>query len=206
MTQVSPLPPVLFPRILSSQTNLPPQGDRGRVDLLVKHYPGGKQSTYLHSLKPGDTVTFFRIPGYSWTANEQAHVGLIAGGQGITPCYQLLRGILTNPADNTRVTLVWGVNTEADLVLADELAALAKKYPGRLTTQYVISAPKEPSSLSASAKIGRVTGDVLKAAGITQGSVGKVFLSGPPPMEKTFMARDGVFAELGLGKKDIHKF
>ncbi|CAK7236079.1 hypothetical protein SCUCBS95973_009483 [Sporothrix curviconia] len=183
--------------------------DRGRLDFLVKQYPNGKQSSHLHSLQPGDRVLFFRIPGYSWTANEQAHVGLVAGGQGITPCYQLLRGILRNGNDRTRVTLVWGVNTEEDLILKDELAALQTQYPGRLTTQYVVSAPSSGTSGSAgvSFKRGRVTSEVLKAAGVsTEDGVGKVFFSGPPAMEKALVARDGVLAELGFGKKEMHKF
>jgi cytochrome-b5 reductase len=35
-------------------------------------------------------------------------VGLIAGGTGITPCYQLIKAIFKNPDDKTKVTLVYG--------------------------------------------------------------------------------------------------
>jgi NAD(P)H-flavin reductase len=35
-------------------------------------------------------------------------VGLIAGGTGITPCYQLIKAIFKNPNDKTKVTLVYG--------------------------------------------------------------------------------------------------
>lgn len=133
-------------------------------------------------------------------------MALVAGGQGITPCYQLLRGILRNSNDNTKVTLVWGVNSEADIILGDGLSALQKQYPGRLTTQYVVSSPtsaKSPFTI----KKGHVTSEVLKAVGVsTQDGVGKVFLSGPPAMEKALLARDGVLASLGFGKKEVHKF
>lgn len=179
--------------------------DRGHIDFFVKQYPNGKQSTHLHSLSPGDSVTFFRIPGYSWKANEQKHIGLVAGGQGITPCYQLLRGILRNPSNNTKVTLVWGVNTEADILLDRELQDLQKQHPGRLTVQYVVSQPSGNSSFKFSK--GRVTSEVLKAAGVAQSSgVGKIFLSGPPAMETAMLARDGPLAELGFSKKEVHKF
>lgn len=163
----------------------------------------------MHNLQPGERVTFFRIPGYGWKANEQSHIAVIAGGQGITPCYQLLRGILRNANDATRITLVWGVNTEADIILADELAALQKQYPGRLTTKYVVSTPTGKASSSRVAFTeGHVTSEVLKAAGVVNedGGVGKVFLSGPPAMEKALLARDGALAELGFGKKEVHKF
>ncbi|CAK7234583.1 hypothetical protein SBRCBS47491_008996 [Sporothrix bragantina] len=210
LTVTSALLAITFPNgrwlpVLRPYTPVNNIDDKGRLDFLVKQYPNGKQSSHLHSLQAGDRVTFFRIPGYSWTANEQTHVGLVAGGQGITPCYQLLRGILRNGNDRTRVTLVWGVNTEEDLILKDELAALQKQYPGRLTTQFVVSSP---SGKGASGnKVGRVTSEVLKAAGVsTEDGVGKVFLSGPPAMEKALLARDGVLAELGFGKKEVHKF
>ena len=35
-------------------------------------------------------------------------IGLIAGGTGITPCYQLIKHILNNPNDKTKITLVYG--------------------------------------------------------------------------------------------------
>jgi cytochrome-b5 reductase len=35
-------------------------------------------------------------------------VGLIAGGTGISPCYQLIKAILSNPNDKTQVSLVYG--------------------------------------------------------------------------------------------------
>jgi NAD(P)H-flavin reductase len=35
-------------------------------------------------------------------------IGLIAGGTGITPMYQLIKTIFKNPNDKTKVTLVYG--------------------------------------------------------------------------------------------------
>ncbi|OAA66883.1 NADH-cytochrome b5 reductase [Niveomyces insectorum RCEF 264] len=193
--------------------------DRGHLDLFVKLYPGGKQSGHLHQLQPGDTLTCMRIPGYRWSpaaVPPPQHVALVAGGQGITPCYQLLRGILANPEDRTRVTLVWGVNTDADLFLATEIAALQAKYPGRLTTRYVVSQPAAGSTHTP----GHVTTAVLRTAGVVppasagivaaaatkKDGVSKVFLSGPPAMEKALTKADGLFAQLGFTKKDVHTF
>ncbi|ERS97517.1 hypothetical protein HMPREF1624_05686 [Sporothrix schenckii ATCC 58251] len=212
LTVTSALLSITFPNgrwlpVLRPYTPINDTDDLGRIDFLIKKYPDGKQSSYMHSLQPGDAVTFFRIPGYSWTPNEQPHVALVAGGQGITPCYQLLRGILRNSSDRTNVTLVWGVNTEADLILDKELAALQAQYPGRLTTQYVVSTPSTSAASSTSFKSGHVTSAVLKATGVSAADgIGKVFLSGPPAMEKALLVRDGALAELGFGKKEVHKF
>ncbi|TPX08559.1 uncharacterized protein E0L32_010046 [Thyridium curvatum] len=184
--------------------------DKGKLEFLIKHYPNGKASTYLHALKPGDAVTFAPIPGYKWRANEHAHIALVAGGQGITPCYQLARGILADAADRTRVTLVWGVNTDDDIVLGAELSDLAAQHPGRLDVVYVVSKPEAGSMHVA----GHVTREVLERAGVKKGAgdVAKVFVCGPPAMEKVLVGGKGPFggagilAELGYGKKEVHRF
>ncbi len=155
-------------------------------------------------MKPGESLTFLRIPGYSWKANEQEHVALVAGGQGITPCYQLARGILRNPADKTRVTLVWGVNTEDDIVLADELAQMEREYRGRFRVVYTVAKPAASSKLTKSF----VTKELLQGAGIVRGEkgAGKVFVCGPPAMEKALTGKDGELGKLGYAKGQVHKF
>jgi cytochrome-b5 reductase len=66
------------------------------------------------------------IPKYKWEENKSATspspssflsrvnmsrheaIGLIAGGTGITPMYQLIKAIFKNPKEKTKVTLVYG--------------------------------------------------------------------------------------------------
>jgi cytochrome-b5 reductase len=171
----------------------------------------------LHSLKPNDTLIMLRgvPPGYAWKPNQHKHVALIAGGAGITPMYQLIRGILSNPEDQTRITLVWGVNTDADLFLSSELAGLQERFPGRLRTIYAVSRPA-PGSPHHS---GYVTRQLLEESGLRAGKSGdsgndtKVLVCGPPPMEKALTAssglgspKGGILAELGYSTKQIYKF
>ena len=178
--------------------------EKGHLDLLVKQYPNGKQSTFLHGMKAGDSVTFLRIPSYGWKANAHSHVALVAGGQGITPCYQLARGILKNADDKTRVTLVWGVNTDEDVVLRGEFSLLERQHPGRFKAVYTVSNPKEGSRFGK----GYVTKELLEASGVVPGEngVGQVFVCGPPPMEKALVGASGVLTQMGFSKKQVHKF
>lgn len=183
---------------------------------MVKHYPGGKQSTHMHSLQPGDKLIFAPIKGYAWTPNKHAHVALIAGGAGITPMYQLSRGILGNPEDRARVTLVWGVNTDDDIFLRDEFAALERKFPGRFRAIYAVAEPGPGSKHAA----GFITAQVLEGAGLgaaereKDGGDVKVLVCGPPPMEKAIAGtkgwggkvNGGVLAELGFTPDQIHRF
>lgn len=103
-----------------SLTNNSNQDQQGSISLMVKHYPNGKASTHLHTLQPGDTLTFAATQkGYPWTPNKFSQIYLIAGGAGITPIYQLIQGILNNPHDKTKISLIFGVNTEQDLLLRE---------------------------------------------------------------------------------------
>ncbi|KAH6635633.1 hypothetical protein B0J18DRAFT_462704 [Chaetomium sp. MPI-SDFR-AT-0129] len=188
----------------------------GYITLLVKHYPTGAQSTHLHSLQPGDTLTFAPLKTFTWTPNQHAHVALIAGGAGITPMYQLARGILTNPADRTRITLVWGVNTEEDVFLRGELDGLEREFGGRVRVVYVVAKPGSGAGGSGvgggSGKRDRkrfVTREVLEGVGLgaKEEEDVKVLVCGPPAMEKALKGKGtGVLAQLGYRPDQVHSF
>lgn len=50
--------------------------------------------------------------------------GLICGGTGITPMYQVIKAILDNPADKTNVVVLFGNKTEEDILLRQELEGI----------------------------------------------------------------------------------
>lgn len=113
------------PTTLNNQT--------GHLDLLIKTYPapGGLMSRHIESLKPGvDKLQlkgpFVKLP---YKANMKKHIGMIAGGTGITPMYQVAKTILENAEDKTEVSLVFANISEKDVLLRDELDALAYAYP-----------------------------------------------------------------------------
>jgi len=112
------------------------------MTFVVKKYPGGPMSEHLHDMQPGDTLDMKGpIPKYPWTANKHDHVALLAGGTGITPMYQLARGIFKNPDDKTKVTLVFGNVTEADILLKEEWEKLENEYPNRMRAFYLLDQP-----------------------------------------------------------------
>jgi cytochrome-b5 reductase len=172
----------------------------------VKQYPNGKASTHLHSLAPGDSLFFVtRIPGFAYKPNEFPKVTLIAGGAGITPIYQLASSILRNPNDKTKIDLIFGVNSEADVLMKEEFVAWEKQFPGRFSANYVVS---KPSSDSPYPK-GYVTKELIsQVAGPVQPD-SKVFVCGPPAMEASLVGswkQKGVLKELGYKKNQIHNF
>lgn len=172
----------------------------------------------MHSLAPGQTLQIRGpIPGYSYTPSDKSRDLLfVAGGAGITPLYSLARGILSDANDQTRIQLLWGVNGTRDIVLKNELEQLEKQYPGRLQVTYCVSGPEgkpEAASLSDETKYkkGYVNKSALQEAIARTQSLGdakgtKVFVCGPPAMENSLTANGGVLAELGIEKKNVHKF
>lgn len=212
-----------FP-VLRPYTPISDPSDRGTLQLIVKQYPNGRASTYMHSLAPGDELSIRGpIPGYTWVVpksppKDTRSVLLVAGGAGITPIYSLAKGILAANNEQTRIQLIWGVNGTRDIVLKKELEDLESQYPDRLQVTYCVSGPEaqaEAPSLGDERKWkkGYVDSAVLKEAiarceggqwGDEKGT--KVFLCGPPAMEKAIGGKGGVLAELGVTGKQVHKF
>jgi NAD(P)H-flavin reductase len=122
----------------------------GSFDLLVKIYraganpnfvDGGLMTQYLETVKVGETI---RISGpigrLHYYGNGQVKItredrkqklsvkkiGLIAGGSGITPMYQIIQAILDNHQDPTHVYLLFGNRSEEDILLQKELEEATK--------------------------------------------------------------------------------
>jgi cytochrome-b5 reductase len=66
---------------------------------------------------------------------------MIAGGTGVTPMYQVAAAILKDPADTTRISLLFGNLTADDILIKQELEALAAAHPKRFSVLYVLNTP-----------------------------------------------------------------
>lgn len=96
----------------------------------------GKMSQYLDTLKIGDTidvkgpvghVSYLGHSKYSLDGEERTakRINLIAGGTGITPCYQIIKAVSKLADDDTEVALLYANQTPDDVLLREELDALA---------------------------------------------------------------------------------
>ncbi|KAF2721312.1 ferredoxin reductase-like protein [Polychaeton citri CBS 116435] len=190
------------------------EAERGYIDLVVKKYPNGPMSEHLHNMEPGQRLDFKGpIPKYPWTENKHSHIGLLAGGTGITPMYQLCRAIFNNPSDKTQVTLVFGNVSEEDILLKKEFEELEQKFPQRFRAFYLLNNPPEGWSQGS----GFINKDMLKTVlpGPKEENV-KVFVCGPPGLYKAISGTkkspadqgelDGYLKELGYSKDQVFKF
>lgn len=95
----------------------------------------------MDQLKIGDFVEMSGPRGrFAYTMNMVDHIGMVAGGIGVTPMVQvsrpswcssfssqIIRTILGNPQDKTRVDLIFANKTLDDILLFGELKRLSQK-------------------------------------------------------------------------------
>ena len=123
--------------------------DKKSIHILVKRYPNGQISRFLHALNAGEFVHIRGpIQTMPYKSNIVKDLGMIAGGTGIAPMYQLLKSILMDPSDQTRIHLVYANKSFNDILLFEELEILKRKYPNRLFVYHTIESTEALESFS----------------------------------------------------------
>ncbi|XP_038712668.1 NADH-cytochrome b5 reductase-like protein isoform X2 [Tripterygium wilfordii] len=103
---------------------------KGYFDFLIKVYPEGKMSQHFASLKPGNVVEVKGpIEKLRYSPNMNKHIGMIAGGSGITPMLKVVEAILKNQDDDTQVSLLYANVSPDDILLKQKLDSLAVSHP-----------------------------------------------------------------------------
>ncbi|KAL6711670.1 NADH-cytochrome b5 reductase [Coniothyrium glycines] len=179
-------------QVVRSYTPISSDEDKGHVDLIIKSYPTGNISRYVAEMEIGQKIKIRGPKGAMvYTPNLVRHFGMIAGGTGITPMLQIAKAIERGRAsgDNTEVDLIFANVNPEDILLKDELDALAAKDP-KFRVHYVLNNPPEKWS----GGTGFVTADMIKKWLPAPASDVKILLCGPPPMVKAMKA-----ATEGLG-------
>lgn len=200
--------------VIRPYTPISDEDERGKMTLMVKKYEGGPMSTHLHDMAPDQRLELKGpMPKYPYEANKHQHIALIAGGTGITPCFQVARAIFNNPEDKTKVTLVFGNVTEEDILLKQELNHLENTFPQRFRAFYVLNDP--PKDAPGFQK-GLINKELLKTVLPEPKEDVKIFVCGPPPMYKAISGNkvspkdqgelEGVLKELGYNKDQVYKF
>ncbi|KAM0471942.1 hypothetical protein ACHAPX_009078 [Trichoderma viride] len=154
--------------------------DLGKLELVIKCYPDGQLTgKYLANLKVGDKVLFRGPKGpMRYRKGLCKKIGMIAGGTGITPMYQLIRAICEDDTDTTEISLILANRTEDDILLRKELDAFAKNYPKNLKIWYMLDQPPQKWPYGK----GFITQTVM-ASNLPKASPDtKVMLCGPPGM------------------------
>jgi NAD(P)H-flavin reductase len=130
----------------------------GTFQLLIKQYkrwgnvgdnnyrPAGAVSNYLHNLPIGGLVSFKHIKfnvKLPYDENLQGFQGvslitMIAVGVGIAPMVQALNSIFGHPGDTTKVVLLLGNRSVADILMRETLDRLSREFPERFKVVHCV--------------------------------------------------------------------
>lgn len=134
--------------VVRSYTPISSDNEAGYFDLLVKAYPQGNISKYLTTLKIGDTMKVRGPKGAMvYTPNMCRHIGMIAGGTGITPMLQIIKAVIRNRPrnggnDTTKLDMIFANVNPDDILLKEELDKLAAEDPD-FNIYYVLNNPPQ---------------------------------------------------------------
>jgi propane monooxygenase reductase subunit len=107
-----------------SMANVP--GD-GRIELMIKRYPGGKLSGMLgESIVPGTEIGFTGPYGAFRLRAGERPILMVAGGSGMAPILSVLRQLSAEGCERP-VRFFYGARTERDLFHGDEVSALGER-------------------------------------------------------------------------------
>lgn len=155
-----------------------PISDDHHLELLIKHYPGGRFSGLLEgSLRVGDTLHVKGPYGTSTlrTGSSQDLL-LIGGGAGMAPLLAIVRS-LADAGSSRKISYYYGARTKADLFMMEELASLEERLPG---FRFIPALSEEAAGQAWMGERGLVT-EVVERHEADLTAV-DAYLCGPPPM------------------------
>ncbi|TFK78728.1 ferredoxin reductase-like protein, partial [Polyporus arcularius HHB13444] len=199
--------------VIRPYTPISPSDQPGELTFLVKKYEEGKMSKYIHDMHPGDKLSIKGpIPKFEYKINQFDEVGMIAGGSGITPMYQILEHALKDPSNKTRFTLIFANVTEKDILLKEEFDTLVKKHPKTLNVVYTVD-KAEPGWKGPTGYVNEeLCKQYLPSADL--GEKAKIFVCGPPGQVAALAGKKegmkqgelgGVLKELGYREDQVRR-
>jgi len=143
-------------------------------------YATGNVSKAIGLLKIGDTIKVKGPKGQMvYRSGLVREFGMIAGGTGITPMLQIIRAILKNSSDRTKISLIFANVNEEDILLRKDLEQLAEDEKSRFKLYLVLN---NPPAEGWTGGVGFVTEDMIKEHCPKPAKDIKILMCGPPPM------------------------
>ena len=158
---------------------------KGYIDLAIKLDGYGVVTQHLHKqARVGDEVDI-QVGGDWYYARDMADsVVLLGGGIGLTPLMSIVRYV-DEDAPETRLDLVYSVQTPSELLFREELEAMAERN-SRIRNIFSVT---KPGSESWKGRTGRIDADLLKQEDVDLEAL--FYICGPPEMIQSMMAMLG---------------
>ncbi len=181
--------------------------DVGFVEFIIKIYfknenprfpQGGLMTQYLEMLNIDDTIDIKGPIGHFKYLGKQEfeinnekrsckYMGLIAGGSGITPIYQIIKYAIKNKDYSVKFFILYANQTPNDIILYNELLELSKNYKDIINIWFTID--KNPDEIDWNYSTGFIDELMLKThmpPYINKDNTKDItiVMCGPPPMIK----------------------
>lgn len=164
-------------------------------ELIIKRYPDGLVSGFMHDRKYRDEVWMSGpYEGGHFKTGMARNVGMVAGGTGITPMMSMIRTILKHGID-VDVSLLFANKTVDDIILKDELDHYAVQYDN-FRRYYVIN--KAPDGWEMGT--GRIDSELMKEKLPEPSDDTVIFACGPPMMQLDLRKK---LIEIGHAKEKV---
>lgn len=155
--------------------------DVGYFELVIKIYPLGRMSHHFSKLQVGDSLSVKGPKGrFRYSRGQVNAFGMLAGGTGLTPMFQVARAILENLKDKTEISLIYANVTYDDILLKEELDDFQKIYQGQFKVYYVLEKPPEDWS----GGVGFISKDIIQSHCPAPAPGIQILRCGPPGMNK----------------------
>jgi propane monooxygenase reductase subunit len=174
-----------------------PQTADGRLEFIIKRYPGGQFSALLEgALAPGDKLDVTGPYGtFTLKASSERRLVFAAGGAGMAPMLALLRQMADSGSER-EVTFYYGARTASGLISLGDLEQLRQQLP-QLTFVPCLSEswPQDwdPATTGFVHDVVAAHEDALASCDI--------YLCGPPPMIDAALA---LLESRGVPQEQIH--
>ena len=152
---------------------------KGYCEFVIKVYHknvhpnfphGGLMTQYLEKMPVGEYIKIEGPKGklkYTGRGNfyisKQYHIkrkiGMVAGGSGITPMFQIIQAVVKNK-DKVEISLLFGNRSEKDILIREELEQLREDYPDNFKLHYMIDKADHPETWKG--EVGYVTKEILE--------------------------------------------
>ncbi|KAI0556859.1 nitrate reductase [Gracilaria domingensis] len=205
--------------VMRAYTPVSSDDDLGTFTLCIKVYfagvhpkfpEGGKMSQYMEGMEIGDMLKVKGPLGHfeylgkgrfivKDVERSASKIGLICGGTGLTPAYQVIKAVYKDLEDDTEVFLLYANRTEKDILMREELEKMAAERDN-IHIWYTLDKPDDEWTYSS----GFINEEMIRSHIPAPGDDSFVGMCGPPPMINFACIPN--LKKVGYDEKDFMQF
>lgn len=163
--------------------------------LLAEVVEGGNGSEFLKRIEVGAEVEVLSPIGKFVVAGRESKLLFVATGSGIVPLWSMINDLLITKQETRQMRLHWGMRSEEDLFLVDNLERLAEEH-SNFVFDIVLSKPSSEWDLCSGHVQDCLTRDFTKGMGEWE-----AYVCGKPEVTMDIVQK---LESLGMGKDNIY--